>query len=118
MKFTQASIGSFISANGGIQAYKAEEYQLDALNSGKTLLALWKLTAKVRYQKAAALLRQQLDTQPRTPDGGFWHKEHYTNQMWLDGIYMAEPFYAEYAKLFKTNTRMAIRRRCQTNPAD
>lgn len=102
--YTTNVIGSFITATGGIQTYKADEYQLDALNSGKTLLALWKLTGEVRYQKAAALLRQQLDTQPRTPDGGFWHKEHYTNQMWLDGIYMAEPFYAEYAKLFgKTN---------------
>ncbi|WP_432329790.1 glycoside hydrolase family 88 protein [Mucilaginibacter sp. P25] len=38
--------------------------------------------------------------QPKTPEGGFWHKKRYTNQMWLDGLYMAEPFYAEYASLY------------------
>lgn len=98
-------IGSFITANGEVQTYVVDEYQLDALNSGKTALTLWQLTRDDRYQKAAALLRKQLDTQPRTFDGGFWHKQRYTNQMWLDGIYMAGPFYAEYAKLFgETNS--------------
>jgi len=103
--FTTNVIGSFITADGEIQTYAVDEYQLDALNSGKTLLALWQLAGDGRYQKAATLLRKQLDTQPRTFDGGFWHKQRYTNQMWLDGIYMAEPFYAEYAKLFgETNS--------------
>ena len=45
-------------------------------------------------------LRQQLANQPRTHSGGFWHKQIYPYQMWLDGIYMAAPFYAEYAALF------------------
>ena len=103
--FTTNVIGSFITDSGEIQTYRAGEYQLDSLNSGKTALALWQLTHDGRYQKAAARLRQQLDTQPRTFDGGFWHKQTYTNQMWLDGIYMAGPFYAEYAKLFgETNS--------------
>jgi unsaturated rhamnogalacturonyl hydrolase len=103
--YTTNAIGSFIVDSGEIQTYAVDEYQLDALNSGKTALALWQLTHDGRYQKAAALLRKQLDTQPRTYDGGFWHKQRYTNQMWLDGIYMAEPFYAEYAKLFgETNS--------------
>jgi unsaturated rhamnogalacturonyl hydrolase len=102
--YTTNVIGSFITDSGEVQTYVADEYQLDSLNSGKTVLALWQLTGDGRYQKAAALLRRQLDSQPRTFDGGFWHKQRYTNQMWLDGIYMAEPFYAEYTKLFgKTN---------------
>ena len=99
-KFSEAAIGSFISPDGNIQTYNPEEYQLDAMNSGKTVLALWQITGDERYKKAAARLRAQLDTQPRTPDGGYWHKERYTNQMWLDGIYMAAPFYAEYAEIF------------------
>jgi unsaturated rhamnogalacturonyl hydrolase len=99
-QYAEKAIGSFISPDGSIQTYKADEYQLDALNSGKTVLALWKITGEERYKKAAAILRTQLDTQPRTADGGFWHKERYTNQMWLDGIYMGAPFYAEYTKLF------------------
>jgi len=101
VKFSEDAIGSFIGPDGKIQGYKVEEYQLDALNPGKTALALWQLTHESRYQKAAALLRKQLDAQPRTSDGGFWHKERYPNQMWLDGLYMASPFYAEYGKLFK-----------------
>jgi len=105
VKFAEDKVGSLIATSGDIQGYKLDEYQLDSLNSGKTALALWNLTGDGRYQIAAALLRKQLDTQPRTPDGGFWHKQRYTNQMWLDGIYMAEPFYAEYTKLFgETNS--------------
>ena len=98
--FSENVIGSFISPDGKIQGYKPEEYQLDALNSGKTALALWQITHDEKYKNAAMILRKQLDTQPRTFDGGFWHKERYTNQMWLDGIYMGDVFYAEYAKLF------------------
>ena len=98
--FATNAIGSLIASNGTIQGYKLDEYQLDSLNPGKTALALWQLTKEERYLRCALLLRQQLNTQPRTPDGGFWHKEHYTNQMWLDGIYMAEPFYAQCEKLF------------------
>ena len=50
-----------------------------------------------RYMRAADALREQLRTHPRTAEGGFWHKKIYPQQMWLDGLYMAEPFYAEYA---------------------
>jgi unsaturated rhamnogalacturonyl hydrolase len=99
INFAKSAIGSFISPDGNIQTYKPDEYQLDALNPGKTVLALWQVTHDPRYQKAAARLMRQLETQPRTSDGGFWHKQRYTNQMWLDGLYMGAPFYAEYAKI-------------------
>jgi unsaturated rhamnogalacturonyl hydrolase len=98
--FAEAAIGSFITTNGDIYTYNAEEYQLDHVNSGKTLLALYQLTKNERYRQTAALLRRQLETQPRTSEGGFWHKQKYPHQMWLDGLYMAAPFYAEYAQLF------------------
>jgi len=99
VKFAEDKVGSLISPNGDIQGYKPEEYQLDALNPGKTALALWQLATnessdQPRLFYACAGLVKQLETQPRTPDGGFWHKQRYTNQMWLDGVYMAEPFYA------------------------
>jgi len=100
LKFAQEAVGSLVAADGSIQSYKVEEYQLDALNPGKTVLALWQITQEDRYKACAAMLRKQLEKQPRTPDGGFWHKERYTHQMWLDGIYMGAPFYAEYGKLF------------------
>ncbi len=98
--FTQDKVGSLISADGAVKGYRPEEYQLDSLNPMKTVLALWKITGEERYKIAAQNLVKQLEHQPRTPDGGFWHKQRYTNQMWLDGIYMADPFHAECGKLF------------------
>ena len=98
--FVTNAIGSFISSDGTIEGYRPAEYQLDAMNPGKTVIALYQLTGEERYAKAAALLAKQFATQPRTPDGGFWHKARYTNQMWLDGLYMGAPFYAEYTKVF------------------
>lgn len=100
-KFAEDTIGSFITPDGQIRGYKPGEYQLDHLNPGKTLLALYKATGEERYRKAADLLCRQLETQPRTRDGGFWHKQRYPGQMWLDGVYMAGPFEAQYAALFK-----------------
>ncbi len=93
-------IGSFISSDGQIRGYRVEDYNLDNLNAGKTALALNRLTGEQRYQQAARLLRRQLDTQPRTNEGGFWHKQRYPHQMWLDGLYMEAPFYAECGQLF------------------
>jgi unsaturated rhamnogalacturonyl hydrolase len=93
-------IGGCVLPDGSITGYKAKDYTLDSINAGKVVLALYERTHDERYQKAAQLLRQQLATQPRTADGGFWHKQIYPQQMWLDGLYMAAPFYAEYGKTF------------------
>ncbi len=100
LAFSQSAVGSLVAPNGTIQGYKREEFQLDALNPGKTLLALWHQTKEPRYRQAAELLYHQLEQQPRTADGGFWHKQRYPNQMWLDGLYMAGPFQAQCAGLF------------------
>jgi unsaturated rhamnogalacturonyl hydrolase len=99
LKFAEIAVGSLVLPDGKIQTYKPEEFQLDSINPGKTILALWQITHDEKYKNAATTLRRQLDTQPRTFDRGFWHKLRYTNQMWLDGIYMGDVFYAEYAKL-------------------
>jgi unsaturated rhamnogalacturonyl hydrolase len=100
VEFAAAAIGSFLAPDGRIHTYDPNEFQLDALNSGKTALALWHLTQAQRYRAAAFILHLQLSSQPRTPGGGWWHKLRYTNQMWLDGIYMASPFYAECGQEF------------------
>jgi unsaturated rhamnogalacturonyl hydrolase len=93
--FATNAVGSFVSSDGVIATYKREEFQLDAINPGRTLLALSSIVTNLdeRYFFGCAKLVLQFEQQPRTPDGGFWHKQRYTNQMWLDGIYMAEPFY-------------------------
>jgi unsaturated rhamnogalacturonyl hydrolase len=65
------------------------------------LFPLYRITGEQRYRQAIALVRNQLAHHPRTPSGGFWHKRIYPHQMWLDGLYMASPFYAEYAQVFR-----------------
>lgn len=100
-QYGESAIGSFIAPDGQIRGYQLEDYSLDNLNPGKTALALYRVTKQERFLQAARLLRRQLETQPRTNEGGFWHKQRYPHQMWLDGIYMEAPFYAECAQLFR-----------------
>lgn len=100
-KYADSVIGSFVTPEGQVRDYRLEDYNLDNLNAGKTVLALYRLTKQERYQQAAVQLRKQFTTHPRTSEGGFWHKQRYPSQMWLDGLYMGEPFYAECAQLFR-----------------
>lgn len=95
--YALAYADTMVNADGTIQKYKREEFSLDRLNSGKFIFRIYEQTKDEKYRKALALLRSQLDDHPRNADGGFWHKKIYPNQVWLDGIYMGAPFYAEYA---------------------
>jgi unsaturated rhamnogalacturonyl hydrolase len=97
-------IDYFVQNDGSINGYELEEYNIDHVNNGKLVLMLYRITGAEKYKKAAMHLRDQLRTHPRTNEGGFWHKKIYTNQMWLDGLYMGAPFYAEYAMLFHEDT--------------
>ena len=90
----------FIDKDGVISQYKLDDYNIDAVNSGKFLFDLYEKTKDERYLKAINQLRDQLKTHPRTSEGGFWHKKRYPHQMWLDGLYMGAPFYAQYAVHF------------------
>jgi unsaturated rhamnogalacturonyl hydrolase len=94
----------FVKDDGTIKTYRPDEYNIDHINNGKLVLLLFKVTQKEKYLKAAKLLREQLRTHPRTNEGGFWHKKIYPYQMWLDGLYMGSPFYAEYADLVHEDT--------------
>jgi unsaturated rhamnogalacturonyl hydrolase len=98
--YIKSAVDQFITPDGSITTLKPEENQLDSILLGRQLLLLYGVTQDPRYAKAATLLYQQLVHQSRTASGGFWHKQRYPNQMWLDGLYMAEPFYAEYAATF------------------
>jgi len=102
--YIQKLMDFYIREDGSIKDYKPDEYNIDHINNGKLILLLYRVLGKEKYLKAANLLREQLRTHPRTNQGGFWHKKIYTNQMWLDGLYMAEPFYAEYANLMHEDT--------------
>lgn len=98
--FVKRNIDEFVQPDGSIRTYRLDEYNLDQINEGKLLFTLYDETGDERYKKAAHLLREQLRTHPRTSEGGFWHKQIYPHQMWLDGIYMASPFYVEFVRRF------------------
>ena len=99
--YAQSYADTMLLDNGEkIQTYKSQEYNLDHINPGKILFTLYDQTKDEKYKNAIELLREQLKSQPRTDAGGFWHKKIYPHQMWLDGIYMASPFLAEYAARF------------------
>jgi len=98
LDYVKRNMDRWIKPDGTIDGYKMEEFNLDQIAQGRVLFSLQPKVA--RYRKAADLLREQLRRQPRTAEGGFWHKQIYPQQMWLDGLFMAEPFYAQYAATF------------------
>jgi len=93
-------IGSYIEDDGTIRTYPNEQHSLDGIAPGRAVLGLYRATHQERFRLAADRLRHDLAAQPRTSDGGYWHKQKYASQMWLDGLYMATPFTAEYGRMF------------------
>ena len=86
-----------VGPNGELAGYTVDEYNIDNMLPGRAFLYLAGRTGDDRYRKAADLLAKQLETHPRIEAGPHWHKLRYPHQVWLDGLYMALPFKAEYA---------------------
>ena len=108
LQYVDAWYDAIIAEDGSIGVnYKKSNYSTDHICPGKTLFKLYDLTGKEKYRKAMDVLYEQILEQPRTPEGGFWHKKVYPNQMWLDGLYMAQPFYAEYTARYVPDSRKA-----------
>ncbi len=101
IQYTKHIFDHFIQADGTIRTYSMDEYNSDHVPPGRQLLTLYDRYKEEKYLTAATTLRNQISWQPRNKVGGFWHKLKYPTQMWLDGLYMLEPFYAEYATLKK-----------------
>jgi unsaturated rhamnogalacturonyl hydrolase len=106
VQYVKKNLDYYIRSDGSILTYLYDEYQLDNITPGKAALRMFDLTHDSKYRIAADTLRNQLANQPRTNDGGFWHKKIYPYQMWLDGLYMAEPFYALYSVMFKDSSAL------------
>jgi polygalacturonase/rhamnogalacturonyl hydrolase YesR len=100
LNYVQGYYDKLIAADGKIETYDPESYNIDNICPGKTLLDLYKHTPQEKYKKALVALREQMKTHPRVSDSGFWHKKIYPHQMWLDGIYMGTPFLAQYGIVF------------------
>ncbi len=99
-RFADAFIDCKVSEDGTIDGYDVNELNIDNVNAGKTLFELYDLTGKEKYRRAIDLVYSQIEKMPRTKEGNFWHKNIYPNQVWLDGLYMCQPFYMEYETRF------------------
>ena len=98
--FAESFIDAFVLEDGTIRTWNIEKFNLDDINEGRVLFELYERTGKEKYRLAAQKLRGQIEKQPRTYEGNFWHKLIYPNQVWLDGLYMAQPFYVLYELKF------------------
>lgn len=90
----------WLDDQGNIRDYDLKEYNIDHVTPGIMMMLMYRATGQEKYKKAVETIRSQLVTHPRTKEGGFWHKQIYPYQMWLDGLYMGQPIYAEYSKVW------------------
>ena len=112
--FVERVAEHFVAEDGSIRTLQPEKANLDDINEGRILFEMYQKTGNQKYRLAADRLRQMLRDQPRTYEGNFWHKAIYPNQVWLDGIYMAQPFYALYEKNFGSGDYSDIIRQIET----
>lgn len=94
--FIEKYLKQFVTEDGIIANYELEKYNIDSINAGKILFFMYEKTGQEKYRKAIEFIMNQLREHPRCKCGNFFHKEIYPNQIWLDGLYMAQPFYMEY----------------------
>ena len=100
LDFAEQFIDYYVFDDGSILGYDKAKYNLDDVNEGRVLFELYEKTGKEKYRLAIEKQKEHLDEQPRTSTGNFWHKLIYPNQIWLDGVYMAQVFSVKYAKYF------------------
>ena len=112
--FCKGFIDAFVGEDGAIRTFRPEKQTLDDINEGRVLFTLYEKTGEAKYKKAAENLHGALRAQPRTCEGSWWHKAIYPNQVWLDGIYMAQPFAALYQKTFGDGDYSDILRQVET----
>ena len=113
-EFAVKVMDHFVQENGEILTLLPEKHQLDDFNEGKLLFPVYERTGEAKYRRAAEKLHGLLMEQPRTAGGSFWHKQIYPDQVWLDGIYMAQPFEAQYRKDFGDGDYSDILRQVRT----
>ena len=99
--FAESFLDYYVQEDGTLLGYREEDYNLDNLCEGRPLFDVWAVTGKEKYRKAIETLHGQILRQPRTKEGNFWHKAIYPNQVWLDGLYMAQVFYTRYTTEFE-----------------
>lgn len=90
----------YVNPDGSIKTFNKKDYNIDNVKGGIEILQAYDITGDPKYKKAADNIYAQLLSQPRTKSKTFWHKQIYPWQTWLDGLYMGQPFYAEYVNRY------------------
>lgn len=99
INFVKSFVDYYVFEDGTIRGYEPEKYSTDDVCESRILFDLYELTNDEKYSKAIELTYTQVKSHPRTKEGNFWHKKIYPNQVWLDGLYMMQPFYTRYQTL-------------------
>ena len=99
-RFAMDYMSMYVAQDGSIPNYEMRQYNSDSINSGKSLFFALEETGETRYRQAIEFHMQRLREHPRCECGNFWHKQLYPYQIWLDGLYMVQPFYMEYEMKF------------------
>ncbi len=89
-----------LDTEGSIIDFRWGEYNIDEINMGKVLFTLHEADGDPKYLRAAEKLYAHLKRFPRTNEGNFWHKDIYPYQVWLDGLYMGQPFLVRCVQRF------------------
>ena len=100
-EFAENFLDYYVFEDGSLRGFHEEEYNLDNICEGRVLFDVYNMSGKEKYRKAIETLYGQIQRQPRTHEGNFWHKAIYPNQVWLDGLYMAQVFYSRYTTDFE-----------------
>jgi unsaturated rhamnogalacturonyl hydrolase len=102
-KFVENFVDYYVFEDGSLRGYDQQTYNLDDINESRVLFDLFEQTKKEKYEKAIFHTFNHILEQPRTPQGNFWHKKIYPNQVWLDGLFMAQPFYTRFLRTYKSH---------------
>ena len=105
--FAENFLSFYVKEDGSLLGFKEEDYNLDNICEGRVLFDVYDMSGKEKYRKAMDVLYSQIKNQPRTHEGSFWHKAIYPNQVWLDGLYMAQVFYTYYTTRFENRSGYA-----------
>ena len=95
-EFAEHFLDHYVFEDGSLRGFKEADYNLDNICEGRVLFDVYRMSGKEKYRRAIDTLYGQIQRQPRTHEGNFWHKQIYPNQVWLDGLYMAQVFYARH----------------------
>ena len=113
--FAEHFLDHYVFEDGSLRGFKEADYNLDNICEGRVLFDVYRLSGNAKYRKAIDTLYGQILRQPRTHEGNFWHKAIYPNQVWLDGLYMAQAIYARYAVEMENGAHIDdIRKQFQT----